>query len=163
MQCDKLCRNITGKISVLRRIRSFTKPEHLNYCMKKTCSLFLIAHVLFWSNTQQGNIQILQRAQNYAARIVSGNFDYVNFRSLDLLHALKWPTVQERCNYFTALLMYKSSNGITPLHLTDALVRACDVEDRNTRLSNSKDIHVPPHKSNILENIIYLQWQCHLE
>ena len=27
--------------------------------------------------------------------------------------------------------MYKSINGLTPLHLTDALVMACDVHDRN--------------------------------
>ena len=105
---------------------------------------------IVWSTTKQGNIQKLQRAQNKAARIVSGNFDYVNFSSLDLIRAIKWPTVQEKCNYFTALLMYKSINGLT-LHLTDSLVRACDVHDRNTRSSNSKDVHVPPHKSNILK------------
>ena len=52
--------------------------------------------------------------------------------------------------------MYKSINGLTPLHLTDTLVRACDVHDRNTRLSNSKDVHVPPHKSYILKgSVIY--------
>ena len=106
-----------------------------------------------WSNTKQGNIQNLQRAQNFAARIVLGNFDYVNFRSLDLLHALKWHTVQGRCNHFTALLMYKLINGLTPLHSTDALVRACDGHDRNARLSNSKDVHVPPHKSKILKRL----------
>ena len=47
--------------------------------------------------------------------------------------------------------MYKSINGLTPLHLTDALVSACDVHDRYTRLSNSKDVHVPPHKFNIFK------------
>ena len=47
--------------------------------------------------------------------------------------------------------MYKSINGLTPLHLTDSLVRACDVHDRNTRLSNFKGVHVPRHKSNILK------------
>ena len=151
VQCDKLYRNIAGKISVLRRIRSFTKPGTLKSLYEKTVQPVFDYACTVWSNTKQGNIQKLQRAQNYAARIVSGNFDYVNFRSLDLLHALKWPTVQERCNYFTALLMYKSINGLTPLHLTDSLVRACDVHDRNTRLSNSKDVHVPPHKSNILK------------
>ena len=151
VQYDKLYRNIAGKISVLRRIRSFTKPGTLKLLYEKAVQPVFDYACTVWSNTKQGNIQKLQRAQNYAARIVSGNFDYVNFRSLDLLHALKWPTVQERCNYFTALLMYKPINGLTPLHLTDSLVRACDVHDRNTRLSNSKDVHVPPHKSNILK------------
>ena len=59
--------------------------------------------------------------------------------------------MQARCSHFTALLMYKSIHGLTPLHLTDSLVMANDVHDRNTRLTNSNDVHVPPHKSNILK------------
>ena len=59
VQCDKLCRNIAGKISVLRRIRSFTKSRSLNYCMKKPCSLYLITHVLF------GPLQSREIYRNY--------------------------------------------------------------------------------------------------
>ena len=58
-----------------------------------------------WSNTKKGNVDKLQRAQNYAARIISGNFDYNNTRSIDLLRSLRWATVQEMCDYFTAVLM----------------------------------------------------------
>ena len=54
-----------------------------------------------WSNTKKGNIDKLQRAQNYTARIISGNFDYINTRSIDLLRSLRWATVQERCDYLT--------------------------------------------------------------
>ena len=151
MQCDKLCRNIAGKISVLHRIRSFTKPGTLKLLYEKNVQPVFDYACTVWSNTKQGNIQKLQRAQNYAARMVLENFYHVNFRSLDLLHALKWPTIRERSNHFTALLMYKSINGLMPLQLTDALVRACAAHDRNTRLSNSKDVHVPHHKFNILK------------
>ena len=35
VQCDKLCRNVAGKISVLRRIRSFTKPGTLKLLYEK--------------------------------------------------------------------------------------------------------------------------------
>ena len=93
----------------------------------------------------------IQRAQNYAARIVSGNFDYVNYRSLDLLHASIWPTVQERCNYFTALLIYKPIHGLKALCPTEAVLIVNDTHYPNTRLANSKDVLVPPHKSDTIK------------
>ena len=50
---------------------------------------------LLFCDTKQGNISKLQLAQNYAARIVTENFDYLNFRSADLLHNLNWASVKE--------------------------------------------------------------------
>ena len=98
-----------------------------------------------WCHTKQGNISKLQRAQNYAARIVTRNFDYVNFRSADLLYELNWASVKERCDYFTSVMMFKAINGLTPPYLTDSIVRANETHDRNTRLANSYDVHVPSH------------------
>ena len=102
-----------------------------------------------WSNTQKGIINKLQRAQNYAARIIWGNFDYINTRSIDLLRSLRWATVQERC--FTAVLMYKSVHGLAPMYLTDNVVMAGEIHDRDTRLSHSNDVHIPPHNTDILK------------
>ena len=104
-----------------------------------------------WCHTKQGNISKLQRAQNYAARNVTGNFDYVNSRSADSLYELNWASVKERCDYFTSIMMYKAINGLTPPHLTDSIVRANEAHDRNTRLPNSYDVHVPSHNSEILK------------
>ena len=59
VQYDKLCRNIAGKINVLRRIRSFTKPGTLKLLYEKPCSLYLITHVLF------GPIQSREIYRNY--------------------------------------------------------------------------------------------------
>ena len=95
----------------------------------------------------------LQRAQNYAARIVTENFDYVNFRSADLLHE----SVKERCGYVTSITMFKAINGLTPPYLTDSIVRANEAHDRNTRLANSYDVHVPSHDSEILKrSFVYI-------
>ena len=46
--------------------------------------------------------------------------------------------------------MYKAINGLTPPHVTDSTVRANEAHDRNTRLANSYDAHVPSHNSEIL-------------
>ena len=104
-----------------------------------------------WSNTKKGNIDKLQGAQNYAARIISGNFDYINTRSIDLLRSLRWATVQERCDYFTAVLMYKSVHGLAPVYLTDNVVMAGEIHDRDTRLSHSNDVHIPPYNTDVLK------------
>ena len=70
VRCDKLCSSVAGKISVLRRIRHFcrTSTRENNPARFWLC-LFLK----------------LQQAQNYAANIFTGNFDYANFRVGDLL------------------------------------------------------------------------------
>ena len=38
-------------------------------------------------------INMVQRLQSAAARIIFGNFEYVNVRGEDIVRALKWPTV----------------------------------------------------------------------
>ena len=92
-QCDNLCSRIAGKIAVLRRLRSFAKPNTLKFLYEKTIQPVMDCVWSVWSNTKKGNIDKLQRAQNYAARIISGNFDYINTRSIDLLRSLRWATV----------------------------------------------------------------------
>ena len=69
VQCDKPCRNIAGKISVLRRIRSFIQPEALKSFYEKTVQPVFDYTCTVWSNIKQGDIQILQITQNYAARM----------------------------------------------------------------------------------------------
>ena len=151
VQCDKLCSNVAGKISVLRRIRQFCRPSTLKLIYERTIQPTFDYACSVWCHTKQGNISKLQRAQNYAARIVTGNFDYVNFRSADLLYELDWASIKERCDYFTSVMMFKAINGLTPPYLTDSIVRANEAHDRNTRLASSYDVHVPSHNSEILK------------
>ena len=143
VQCDKFCANVAGKISVLHRIRPFCRPNTIQPIFDYACSV--------WCHTKQGNISKLQRAPNYAAKIVTRNFNYVNFRSVELLHELNWASGKERCDYFTAVMMFKAINGLTPAYLTDSIVMANKAHNHNTRLTNSYDVHVPSHDSEILK------------
>ena len=47
--------------------------------------------------------------------------------------------VQERCDYFTAVLMYKAIHRLTPMYMTDNIVMAGETHDRDTRLFDSND------------------------
>ena len=46
VQCDKLCANVAGKISVLRRIRPFCRPNTLKLLYEKT-----IRPVFYYAST----------------------------------------------------------------------------------------------------------------
>ena len=46
-------------------------------------------------------------------------------------------------------MMFKAINGFTPAYLTDSIVMASEAHDRNTRLTNSYDVHV--HNSEFLK------------
>ena len=89
--------------------------------MDKACSV--------WCHTKKSNIGQLQHAQNYAARIISGDFGYINTHSIDLLISLWWVNVQERCDYFIAVLMFKAIHRLTPMYMNDNIVMARDTHD----------------------------------
>ena len=102
-------------------------------------------------NTICKNVEKLQKVQNYAARIISGNFDYIIVCSISLIRSLKWMTISERCEYFTAMLMFKAMNGLVPNYLSNSIVMAGEAHDRNTRFSESQDVHIPSHNSSALK------------
>ena len=98
--------------SVMRRIRSFIKPSIMKLTYDRTIQPVIDYGCSVWYNTTCKNVEKLQKVQNYAARIISGNFDYINVRSISLIRSLKWMTISERCEYFTAMLMFKAINGL---------------------------------------------------
>ena len=93
---------------------------------------------------------ILQCVQNYAAHIITGNFDHINSYSIDSLHTLRWLHIQERCDYFTAVLTFKAIHGLTPIYITDNIVMAGETHDWDTRQFDSNDVNIPPHNSDVL-------------
>ena len=92
-----------------------------------------------------------QSLQNQAARIITGNFDYVNTRGEDLVRSLKWQTLQERRKFHIATLMYKCVNGLAPNYLCDQVNLISEVNNYNTRSANSLDVLVPAINRNILK------------
>ena len=43
-----------------------------------------------WGFTSQYNLSKVQRLQNRAARIITGEFDYIHVRGIDMVNNLKW-------------------------------------------------------------------------
>ena len=64
---------------------------------------------------------MITRLQHHAARIVTGIFDFINFRGADLMETLGWHSFDNRRDYFTATMMFKCINGLVPLRLINEL------------------------------------------
>ena len=70
--------------------------------------------ISIWGYTTAHNINKVQRLQNRAARILTGNFDYVNTRGIDLVKTLGLMNVTQRRDYFMIIMMFKSIHGLVP-------------------------------------------------
>ena len=106
-------------------------------------------YACFVSYQTKGHILI--NCSLYKSMLLVLLLDYINVHGIDLLRSLRWINVQERCDYFTAVLMFKAIHGLTPMYMTDSIVMAGETHDRDARLSDSNDVKIPPHNSNILK------------
>ena len=94
------------------------------------------------------------RLQNYAARIVTGNFDYVNSRGIDIVKLLNCMNIRQRRNYFALLLVFKCvSINRAPDYLSNNFTMLNQVSQHySLRSSNSKDLIVPYVSSAVIKS-----------
>ena len=83
--------------------------------------------------------------------LITGNFDYINTHSIDLLRPLRRVNVQESCDYFTVVLMFTAIHGLTLMYMTDNIAMAGETHDQNTTLSDSSEVNIPPNDSDVLK------------
>ena len=104
----------------------------------------------------------LQRMQNFAARVVEKDFDYVNTRGINLIKKLNWQTLQERKRYLLSTLMYKCVNQQAPRYLTDNITLVSEYSERLTRQTDSLNVVIPkPFIDKFKESFLYTgakQW-----
>ena len=87
----------------------------------------------------------MQRLQNRAARIITGEFDYIHVRGIDIVKNLKWMNVIQRRDYFVALSMFKCIHGMSPSYLSDCITMYNEIAVRDTRASTSSNLVTVPH------------------
>ena len=99
--------------------------------------------ITLWGYTCQQNLHKIQRLQNRAARIVSGNYDYVNTRGIELVKSFQWMNVHQRRDYFMSILMFKCIHGLAPDYLCNEITMQNEISERTTRSLSSFKVHVP--------------------
>ncbi len=72
--------------------------------------------ITVWGYAPNIHTNMVHSLQKGGARIVSGNYDRA-IREIDVVKQLKWETVEERRDYFAAVLMYRCLNGDAPFYI----------------------------------------------
>ena len=140
---QNLCKKISGKLAVLSRLRNILNKNVLSKLYLSCIQPCLDYAISVWGSCSQQNKNIITRLQHRAARIVTGNFDFVSARGSDILKSLRWQTLDQREKYFLSTLMYRCISGQAPARLTDELVMTADTHDRRTRTASRNVLYVP--------------------
>ena len=112
MQTDSISNKLVFIISRLSRLKPVL-PSQIQHKIDYAISV--------WGYTTAHNIDKVQRLQNRAARILTGNFDYVNTRGIDLVKTLGLTNVSQIRDYCMIILMFKSLHGLVPNYLCDEI------------------------------------------
>ena len=150
-----LCKQMYYLLSLLRRLRAIF-PQ--TYCHRSISHIYSpsFTTVLQYGCTTQKNLTLVQRLQNHAVRVILGNFDYINFRGIELVKSLGLYTIEERRTYFLATLMFKSIHGLAPAYLCNQVVMNFDVNGYDTRGTDSVNLYLPKLKKDICKNFCFV-------
>ena len=106
-QIDAVCKELVFAIFRLGRLRNVIAPNMMLHIYQCIIQPRLDYAITLWGFTSQLYLSRVQRLQNRAARIITGNFDYINVRGIDIVKRLQWMNVIERRDYFVALTVFK--------------------------------------------------------
>ena len=87
-----------------------------------------------------------------AARLILGNVDYINFRGIELVKSLSLYIIEERKDYFLAMLMFKSIHGIAPAYLCNQIIMNFDINGYDTSGTDGMNVYLPTVKKDIYKN-----------
>ena len=139
---SKLCKKLAFKISKLSRLSKSLPKSTLLKIYNSMIQPNLDYAISVWGCTSQANLARIQRLQNYAARIIERNFDFINIRGQELVYKLGWMTVKERFFYFQTLLIFKCIYGMAPHYLTNNVIMEVDISNVQTR-KHLMNLHLP--------------------
>ena len=106
-QVNAVVKKLNYKATILRDISKYCPVSLRLTYYKAFIQPTLDYGISVWGCTSNENLAKVQRVQNRIARIITGNFDFINSRGLDLLHELKLPNVIQRRNYFLSKLTFQ--------------------------------------------------------
>ena len=159
---QNLCKQMHYLLSLLRSLRAIF-PQNLLLQVYKSYIQPKLDYVLaIYGCTTQENLTLVQRLQNHTAWLIMGNFDYINFRGIGLVKSLGLYTIEERIDYFPAILMFKSTHALGPAYLCNQV--DMNVNGYDTRGTDSMNVYLPKLKKDIYKNSFLHKggqvWNC---
>ena len=152
----KTCQNMNYFIHVLRRLRRIFPRGLLLKVSKSYIQSKLEYGLTIWGCTTDTNIRKIQRIQSLAARIITGNFDYIHSSGVDIVRSLHLQTVKERRDYFICVLLFKCIHGLAPNYLRNDVTMYVDIHGYDTRSGENMDLYVPRVIKDIYRSFSYM-------
>jgi len=90
----EVIKNITCKLSWLGRLQHVV-PRNILELTYRTYIIPLFDYACTVWGCTNANVKLIQRLQNRAARIITGCYDVINVRGIDLVKTLKWLNMQD--------------------------------------------------------------------
>ena len=149
---QRLCQNMYYHLSLLRRLRRIFPKELLLQVYKSYIQPRLDYGITLYGCSTQKNIDLVQRVQNHAARLITGNFEYINCRGIDFVKSLNLYNIRDRRDYFLTISIFKAIHGIVPTYLSDRIVMNFDVNGYDTTGSDM-DLYLPTLRKEVYRNI----------
>lgn len=149
VQINKVCSKVNSKLALLRRIYYFLTDD-----MKK---LFYNAYIMsifdycctIWGKGNKRYINKISKMQGRVAKVILNKPPRTS--TTDLLKELHWLSFSDRCNYHTAVLIYKAKNNLAPKYISNLLTFSSN-EKYSLRSATHNDIVTPKHRTNYLKN-----------
>ena len=99
---NSLTSKIKPKLGALAHLSKCLPRAELDSIYKTTIQPYIDYGIIIWGHHSQCNLNMVQKFQNRAARLVTRNFDYLTSSS-EIIKSLKWLTVAQRLFYLTNL------------------------------------------------------------
>jgi hypothetical protein len=153
-QINNLSRKLCIKISQFQRMSKLLSKEVLLMIYNSAIQPCFDYGVTIWGTTNDLNLSKLQRLQNFVARIIQNNFDYINVRGIDLVKSIGWMSVKDRFKYFQHLLLFKSVHGKAPDYLCNNIVFNIEINKYETR-NHPLDLYTDIPKNEISKKKLF--------
>ena len=150
--CATALSNMYYHLSLLRRLRRIFPKDLLLQVYKSYVQPRLDYGITLYGCSTQKNIDLIQRVQNHAATLITGNFDHINCRGIELVKSLNLYTIRDRRDYFLTILMFKSIHGIAPTYLSDRVAKNFDVNGYDTRASDM-ELYLPTLRKRLIGTV----------
>ena len=128
------------QLDVLNMPRSYCHRTLSVNCIVVSWNRNFATAVQSWGDVGGTKLQVLQKLQNRAARIMT-NGSYDSCASA-LIKILNWPTVADMIKIETACMVYKSINNLAPDYMSEIFTKNSESSRKNLR-NTANDLQVP--------------------
>ena len=145
---DSVCRSITSKLALLRRIKRFLPIQYRKLYYNAYILPCIDYCLTIWGNASKIHLERIHKLQKCAARIILDASP--DSPSLPLFSELGWLNVFERTEFNKAVLLFKTVHGMCPGYLS-SMFTFQSASVYGLRSSTQQNMRIPKHNNELFK------------